>query len=82
MSICPGCGGVLGRDCFNAEDCLWISEDMRQRDAEDAHHYREGMREEEARYWAQQQDNFYVEMQMAEWVADDLGPAAFAGVAA
>jgi hypothetical protein len=26
--ICPGCGGVLGRDCFNAQDCQAIAQDM------------------------------------------------------
>jgi hypothetical protein len=26
MSSCPGCGGVIGRDCFNPEECAWISQ--------------------------------------------------------
>lgn len=30
MAICPGCGGVLGRDCWNAEDCLMIAQQMEQ----------------------------------------------------
>lgn len=25
---CAGCGGVLGRDCWNQQDCVWISQDM------------------------------------------------------
>lgn len=25
---CAGCGGVLGRDCWNEADCVWISQDM------------------------------------------------------
>lgn len=25
---CAGCGGVLGRDCWNEQDCVWISQDM------------------------------------------------------
>lgn len=25
MSICQGCGGVLGRDCWNEADCVQIS---------------------------------------------------------
>ena len=25
MSICRGCGGVLGRDCWNEADCVQIS---------------------------------------------------------
>lgn len=26
--ICQSCGGVLGRDCFNPEECQWISDRM------------------------------------------------------
>ena len=25
MSICRGCGGILGRDCWNEADCIQIS---------------------------------------------------------
>lgn len=25
MSICRGCGGILGRDCWNEYDCIQIS---------------------------------------------------------
>jgi hypothetical protein len=25
MSVCQSCGGVLGRDCFNAADCAQIT---------------------------------------------------------
>ena len=25
MSICSGCSGVLGRDCFNEQECVEIS---------------------------------------------------------
>lgn len=25
MNICPSCGGVIGRDCFNPRDCAEIS---------------------------------------------------------
>lgn len=28
MIICKGCGGVLGRDCWNAAECEAISRDM------------------------------------------------------
>lgn len=31
MSACPGCGGTVGRDCFNPADCAWIAQDMRAR---------------------------------------------------
>lgn len=34
MSICNGCGGVVGRDCFNPQECEWISQDMARRDQE------------------------------------------------
>jgi len=26
--ICNGCGGVLGRDCYNEADCVQISQQM------------------------------------------------------
>lgn len=26
MKICQGCGGVLGRDCWNEQECIWISQ--------------------------------------------------------
>lgn len=29
--ICSGCGGVLGRDCWNEQDCMWITNDMAMR---------------------------------------------------
>ena len=32
MRICQGCGGVLGRDCFNEQDCICISQSMQQQD--------------------------------------------------
>lgn len=28
MNICPGCGGVLGRDCFNTHECQQIAASM------------------------------------------------------
>lgn len=28
MSICSGCGGVLGRDCWNEHDCVMIGRNM------------------------------------------------------
>ena len=31
MSICRGCGGVVGRDCYNPQECEWISRDMEMR---------------------------------------------------
>lgn len=26
--ICRGCGGLVGRDCWNPQECEWISEQM------------------------------------------------------
>lgn len=31
MSHCPSCGGMIGRDCFNPEECAWITQEMEQR---------------------------------------------------
>jgi DnaJ-class molecular chaperone len=28
MSICPSCGGVLGLDCFNPQECAYITQQM------------------------------------------------------
>jgi hypothetical protein len=28
MNICQSCGGVIGRDCFNPQECAWISQQM------------------------------------------------------
>ena len=28
---CPGCGGVVGQDCWNPQECEWISRDMEAR---------------------------------------------------
>lgn len=29
--ICKGCGGLLGRDCFNPQECEWIAEQEQKR---------------------------------------------------
>lgn len=29
--ICAGCGGRLGQDCWNEQDCVWISNDQMMR---------------------------------------------------
>ena len=26
MAICNGCGGIIGRDCFNPQECEWITQ--------------------------------------------------------
>ena len=28
MSTCQSCGGVIGRDCFNPQECAWITQAM------------------------------------------------------
>lgn len=30
-SVCNGCGGIVGRDCFNPSECEWIA---RQQEAQ------------------------------------------------
>lgn len=30
MKICAGCGGVLGRDCFNEMECIGIGNSQEQ----------------------------------------------------
>lgn len=34
MSTCKGCGGTVGRDCFNPQECEWISSDQQRRHVE------------------------------------------------
>lgn len=31
MATCNGCGGVVGRDCYNPQECEWISRDIEAR---------------------------------------------------
>lgn len=35
MSTCNECGGIIGRDCFNPEECAWIGEQQRQQQGND-----------------------------------------------
>ncbi len=28
MSVCHSCGGIIGRDCFNPQECAWITQQM------------------------------------------------------
>lgn len=34
MATCQGCGGIIGRDCFNPTECLWISQQQQQDNGE------------------------------------------------
>jgi hypothetical protein len=31
MATCNGCGGTVGRDCFNQQECEWIAQDQQAR---------------------------------------------------
>jgi len=33
MATCNGCGGVVGRDCYNPSECEWIAQDMERQEA-------------------------------------------------
>ena len=35
MSYCPSCGGFLGRDCFNPEECAYISHIQEQKEIQE-----------------------------------------------
>jgi len=57
MSICNGCGGVVGRDCFNPRECEWITNEMNN----DA--YREAARVPQLeKQLERQQENFGYEI--------------------
>lgn len=67
--ICPGCSGVVGRDCFNPGECEWICRDMEARAAG------ERIAEERAyeEYWREQERIHYAELEqeyLAEKAAD------------
>jgi hypothetical protein len=63
MSVCPGCHGVVGRDCFNPQECEWISRDMEMRafaEQEIARRdYDEMMREQEASFFREREEDYY-----------------------
>jgi hypothetical protein len=40
--ICKGCGGILGRDCFNASECEWIAQQESRRIIIEQHEYEVG----------------------------------------
>ena len=35
MRTCPSCGGIIGRDCFNPEECAWIGEQQERQAQQD-----------------------------------------------
>lgn len=63
--ICPGCGGIVGRDCWNPQECEAITRDMAQRyqdgRAEDDWAYREALADQERAYYREQEQAFEAE---------------------
>lgn len=39
MRHCPSCGGVIGQDCFNPEECAWIGEQQERQAQHDIEHH-------------------------------------------
>lgn len=37
---CNGCGGIVGLDCFNPQECEWITLDMARRHEQQEDFYR------------------------------------------
>jgi hypothetical protein len=60
--ICGGCGGLVGRDCFNPQECEWITRDMQMRAERERALYRQGEeeyhREQEEAYWREREADF------------------------
>lgn len=62
--VCQSCGGIVGRDCFNPQECMWITQQMLatdsaaqiQRQAEDAiwRQYQEWCEEQHEQHLAEQ----------------------------
>lgn len=75
MANCHGCGGVIGRDCFNPQECEWITRDMAAR-------YQDGRAEMEfhEREWYAEQEREFFASQEADFEADRFEATA-AGVA-
>jgi hypothetical protein len=68
--VCNGCGGYVGVDCFNPEECEWIARDQEVQArlaAEDrrreAQHYERMMREDHER----EMDRLQGEEQLEAW---------------
>lgn len=66
MGCCPGCGGVVGRDCFNPSECEWIARDMEaralaQRQIEQDE-YAAAMREMERDHYRELEEEYEMEL--------------------
>lgn len=59
--ICQGCGGVLGRDCFNESECIWITQSMAQDDY-NRHYEKKRMEDEEKAYYKAMEEDYYAAM--------------------
>jgi len=55
--ICNGCGGVVGRDCFNPQECEWISRQMDRDDVERQLRDESYKRQEKDYYAAMERDH-------------------------
>ena len=62
MVCCPSCGGVIGRDCWNPQECAWITQQMIADDA-----VRRALHEIEANEYAKQMQQEYGEHLQREW---------------
>lgn len=45
MTTCHGCGGVIGRDCFNPAECEEITRDMARKYQEQDHDTSDALRQ-------------------------------------
>lgn len=53
MSICNGCGGIVGRDCFNPRECEWITQEMNNQAYQEAERVPKLIKELENDYYNQ-----------------------------
>lgn len=77
MAICNGCGGVIGRDCFNTQECEWISRSMDIDDAVKREQEKQYERiEKEQNDWINKRYNSYpgeYYQQLFDYMADQHG---------
>ena len=57
--ICQGCGGVLGRDCWNESDCVWITRQMALQNLEEYNQHYEEMAKVKRQQDRQQRDDYW-----------------------
>lgn len=56
MSMCPSCGGIIGRDCFNPVECAWITQSMNEQSAVDDYIHSQNRKAEKKHYEQQQKE--------------------------